>query len=71
VNLSGYLQYARRPSGSDWSFETVDGPANSCGMNSDLALDSVGRAHASYYCGHLRYAHRLFSAYLPAIIRGQ
>jgi len=69
-STSGYLRYARRPSGSDWSFETVDGPATSCGMNSDLALDSVGRPHASYYCGHLRYAHRLFTAYLPVVMRG-
>ena len=70
-NTSGFLRYARRRSGSDWSFETVDGPASSCGMHSDLALDSVGRPHASYYCGHLRYAHRLFTVYLPVLIRSQ
>ncbi len=66
----GSLRYAQRRSES-WSIETVDGPASSCGMHVSLALDSLGRPHASYYCGHLKYAYRLFTVYLPLVTRGQ
>ncbi len=69
-DISGSLLYAQR-NGSGWSFETVDGPAHSCGFHSAFALDSQDRPHASYYCGHLRYAYRAFPVYLPAIMRGQ
>ncbi|GAB4547262.1 MAG: hypothetical protein Kow0063_41910 [Anaerolineae bacterium] len=70
-NVPGSLRYARQESGSGWSFETVDGPDNSCGMHSALALDLSGRPHVSYYCGHLRYAYRVFTTFLPAVMRGQ
>ncbi len=66
------LRYVRKYSGSSWLFETVDGPAVSCGAMNALALDSLGRPHISYYCeGNLRYAYRAFTEYLPAVIRGQ
>ena len=65
------LRYARNYSGSSWSFETVDWPAIACGTASALALDSLGRPHVSYWRGHLRYAYRAFTVYLPAIMRGQ
>jgi len=70
-DYDGSLRYAQQRNGSGWSFETVDGPTNSCGMHSALALDSEGRPHASYYCGHLKYAYRAFTVYLPAVMRGQ
>ncbi|MBN1149312.1 MAG: hypothetical protein JXA78_18770 [Anaerolineales bacterium] len=70
-DIPGSLRYAQQQSGSGWSFETVDGPASNCGTSSALALDSSGRPHVIYSCGHLRYAHRAFTVYLPAIMRGQ
>lgn len=70
-DINGSLRYAQQQNGSGWLFETVDGPDNSCGMHSALALDSEGRPHVSYYCRRLKYAYRAFSVYLPAVMRGR
>jgi len=68
----GSLRYARWQDGLGWQIERVDGPADSCGMHSALALDSSDRPHAVYFCaGELVYAYRLSTLYLPLIVRGQ
>lgn len=66
VASQGTLHYTHKLPNGVWQYETIDGPASSCGMHSALALDADGRPHASYYCsGKLMYAYRLMPLYLP------